>query len=139
MTTQPTTPTSEQKWGAAGVFTAGVLLLLAGGWQILVGISALVNDQVFVVGVQYVWKFDLTVWGWIQLVLGVALVVVGVFVLRGATLAAVVAAVLATVSALLNFMWLPYQPLWAVLVIAVDVFIIWSLGAHRRDIHLLDD
>lgn len=138
--TTPAVPAvkSSQRWGAGGVFTAGVLLLLSGGWQVLIAISALANDQLYVIGGQYIWKFDLTIWGWIQLLIGVALIVVGIFVLRGAGWAAVVAAVLATVSALLNFMWLPYQPVWAALVIALDVFIIWALGGHRDDIHLLD-
>jgi hypothetical protein len=38
------------------------------------------------------------------------------------------------VSALLNFMWLPYYPLWSMLIIALDVIVIWALIAHGRDI-----
>jgi hypothetical protein len=128
----------KQAWAAGGIFTAGVLLLLAGGWQVVAGISAILKDTVFVVGVDYVWKLDLTTWGWIHLLLGVGLFAVGIFILRGAAWAAVTGIVLAGLSALANFLWLPYQPLWAILVIALDVLIIWALATRRESIHLLD-
>ena len=139
MSTSVDTTTRAQQWGAAGGFTAGVLLLLGGAWSIVVGVSAVAKDLIYVVGPKYVWQLDLTSWGWIHLLLGAGLIVTGVFVLRGATWAAVTGIVLAGLSALANFMWLPYQPLWAVLVIALDVFIIWSLARPREAIHLLDD
>jgi hypothetical protein len=31
-------------------------------------------------------------------------------------------------------MWLPYYPVWSILIIAVDVLVIWALTAHGRDI-----
>jgi uncharacterized membrane protein (DUF106 family) len=42
--------------------------------------------------------------------------------------------IVAAISAILNFMWLPYYPVWAVTVIAIDVAVIWALTAHGRDI-----
>jgi hypothetical protein len=38
----------------------------------------------------------------------------------------------AVISAILNFVWLPYSPLWAIMVIAVDILIIWALAAYLR-------
>mgnify|MGYP000373116501 CR=1 FL=1 len=130
--------TTKQAWAAGSIFTAGVLLLLAGGWQVLAGISAILKDTVFVVGVNYVWKLDLTAWGWIHLLIGVCLIVVAIFILRGAEWAAIVGIALACLSALANFMWLPYQPFWAILIIALDVLIIWALATRPKAIHLLD-
>lgn len=129
---------TKQAWAAGSIFTAGVLLILAGGWQILAGISAILKDQVFVVGVNYVWKLDLTTWGWIHVLIGVGLVVVAIFLLRGAEWAAIVGIALASLSALANFMWLPYQPVWAILVIALDVLVIWALATRPQSVHLLD-
>jgi hypothetical protein len=131
---------SSQKQGfaAGAIFTAGVLLLLAGIWQALAGIVALVNDTLYVVGEKWVFQFDLTTWGWIHLLLGAALFVVGLFVLRGALWAGIVAIGVAGLSAVANFLWLPYYPLWAILVITLDVIIIWALAAHRESIHLID-
>jgi hypothetical protein len=41
---------------------------------------------------------------------------------------------LAVISAVVMFAWLPWYPLWAILIITLDVFIIWALTAHGRDI-----
>ena len=40
---------------------------------------------------------------------------------------------MAAVSALLNFMWLPYYPIWSLIIIALDVLVIWALSVHGRD------
>ena len=40
----------------------------------------------------------------------------------------------AIISAVLNFMWLPYYPVWSLLIIALDVFVIWALTVHGRDV-----
>lgn len=123
---------------ASGVFVlAGALLLLGGVFQALAGISAILNDQVFVVGTKYVWQLDLTAWGWIHLVIGAVLILAGLYVLRGATWAVWLAIVVAGLSAIANFMWLPYQPIWALVVIALDVLIIWALATRRGSIHVI--
>ena len=36
-------------------------------------------------------------------------------------------------SAISAFMWLPYYPVWNIIVIALDVFVIWALGLYRDD------
>ena len=59
-------------------------------------------------------------------------------ILRGAEWAAIVGIALACLSALANFMWLPYQPVWAILIIALDVLIIWALATRPKAIQLLD-
>jgi hypothetical protein len=38
------------------------------------------------------------------------------------------------ISDLINFAWLPWYPVWAIVVIAVDVAVIWALTAHGRDL-----
>ena len=38
------------------------------------------------------------------------------------------------VAAIANFLWLPYYPIWSVIVIALAVTVIWALTAHGRDI-----
>ena len=42
--------------------------------------------------------------------------------------------IIAVLSSLVAFAWLPYYPLWGILFIAVSIAIIWSLTAHGRDI-----
>lgn len=135
------TQASESQGFAAGaIFTAGVLLLLAGLWQAFLGLVALFKDTntLIVVGQKWVFSFDVVAWGWIHLLIGAALFVVGIFVLRGALSAGIIGIGIAGLSALANFLWLPYYPIWAVLIITLDVIIIWALAAHRKSIHLLD-
>lgn len=140
-TMSTTKQASETQGFAAGaVFSAGVLLLLAGLWQAFLGLVALFKDTntLIVVGEKWVFSFDVTAWGWIHLLIGATLFVVGIFVLRGALWAAIVGIGIAGLSALANFIWLPYYPIWAILIITLDVIIIWALAAHRQSIHLLD-
>jgi hypothetical protein len=37
-------------------------------------------------------------------------------------------------SAIANFLTIPYYPLWSILIIALDIFVIWALTAHGRDV-----
>jgi len=135
--TEPTT--TADKWASRTIFLAGVLLILGGAFQALLGISAIRNDQVFVVGIKYIWQLDLTAWGWIHLLIGAAIITVAIFLLRGARWAAWAGIALAGLSALANFLFIPQAPIWAIVIIALDVAIIWALATRRETIHLLDD
>ncbi len=86
------------------------------------------------VGEEWIFQFDVTTWGWIHLLFGILVALAGVFLLQGAVWARTIGVILAGFSALLNFIWLPYYPLWGIVVIALDVFVIWALTAHGRDI-----
>ena len=120
--------------GAVGVIAfAGIMMMLLGVLQALQGLAALVNDTFFVVGEEYVFELDLTTWGWIHLLLGLTVALAGLALLRGSTWGRVVAVVLASLSVIANFLWLPYYPLWAVLVIAVDILVIWAVTAHGQE------
>lgn len=120
---------------AVGIaYFAGTLLIMVGAFQAIQGIVALANETIYLVGTEYVFHFNITAWGWAHLLLGALLILVGIFLFRGASWARWTAVVLAGVSALANFMWLPYYPIWSVLVIAADVAIIWALTAHGREI-----
>src|SRR5215211_5280821 len=62
-------PTLKQDIAAGTSIGAGILLVTVGILQLLQGISAVVNDELFVSGVQYIYKFDFTGWGWIHILL----------------------------------------------------------------------
>jgi hypothetical protein len=113
---------------------AGVMMIMVGVFQAIQGVVAVFNDTFYVVGQEWAFSFDVTVWGWIHLLVGVLLVAAGFFLFRGAVWARVIGVAAVAISAVLNFMWLPYYPLWSMLVIALDVFVIWALTAHGRDI-----
>jgi hypothetical protein len=113
---------------------AGVLMIMAGAFQTFAGVVALFQDEFFVATRNYVLQFDATSWGWIHLLLGLMVLFGGFAVLSGQTWGRVVGITLAVLSALSNFAFIPYYPFWALAIIALDVFVIWALAAHGRDI-----
>jgi divalent metal cation (Fe/Co/Zn/Cd) transporter len=112
-------------------FFAGLLLMIAGVFQALEALSAIVHDQYLVVAPRYIYTFDLTAWGWIHLLIGLALIGIGICLLLGQPWALMAGIVIAALSAVINFTWLPYSPFWAILLIAVDLLIIWALASAR--------
>jgi hypothetical protein len=114
--------------------TAGILMVMSGIFQSIQGMVALFNNEFFVVGEEYVFEFDVTQWGWVHLVMGVVVAAAGAALFAGEMWARVLAVVLACLSIIVNFTWLPYYPVWSMVVIAFNVFVIWALTAHGRDI-----
>jgi hypothetical protein len=119
---------AESPWAIGISVFAAAMLIMAGGSQFFLGLAAVINDEVFAKLGGYIFRFDTTVWGVIHMILGVVFIVVGWFVLRGASWAIWTAIGLAVVNGLLNFMWLPLQPFWAIVLIAIDVLVIWALA-----------
>jgi hypothetical protein len=111
-----------------------VLMVLIGTMHAIQGLVALANDDFYVIGQEYVFEFDVTTWGWIHLVGGAIVLLAGIALFQGAVWARTLAVVLASISILLNFMWLPYYPLWSLVVMGFDLFVIWAVTAHGRDI-----
>jgi hypothetical protein len=58
--------------------------------------------------------------------------IAGVCLLADMTWARVTGVALASVSAIANFLYIPYFPVWSIIVIALDVFVIWALLMPRR-------
>lgn len=123
--------TAARAWATGGMVFAATIMLTLGIWQIIVGIAAIAEDDFFVVAPNYTYEIDTTAWGWIHLALGAVVAVTGFFLFTGAAWARVVGIGLAILSAIANFLFLPYYPLWALLVIALDVFVIWALATAR--------
>ncbi|MFI6769131.1 hypothetical protein [Streptomyces sp. NPDC050355] len=109
---------------------AAVLMIFGGAMAFLEGISAIARDNVFVTTRNYVFSFNLTGWGWIHLILGLIILLAGVALLMsGAMWARVLGVVVAGLGALANFLWIPFYPFWAIVLVAIDVFVIWALCA----------
>jgi len=127
---------SERRSGLAVGMTvfAGTIMIMIGVMHVFQGIVALVNDTFYVAGEEWVLQLDVTSWGWVHLILGAVVALAGFFVFSGAVWARTVGVIMAVLSGLASFAWLPYYPVWALVVIALDVFVIWALTAHGREI-----
>jgi len=127
---------AEQRSGLAvgmTVFAASMMIVI-GILHAVQGFVAVVNDTFYVVGSEWLFEFDVTTWGWIHLVVGLVVACAGLAVLNGAVWARTVGVILACLSVVLNFVWLPYYPVWGLVIIALDVFVIWALTVHGRDV-----
>jgi hypothetical protein len=121
-------------WAIGAILFAAIMMLMSGIFQALSGLVAIFENEFFVATRNYIFKFDVTTWGWINLLVGIVVAFAGWGLISGRTWARVVGIVVALVSAVTNFMFIPYYPFWSLLIIALDIFIIWAIAAHGRDV-----
>jgi hypothetical protein len=127
--------TTQPSGMAVGItVTAGIILMFAGFFGILQGIVGLVNNEFYVVTQKWVFQFNTTTWGWIHIIVGLIALGAGFGLFAGQVWARTVAVIAACLSMIANFLWLPYYPWWALLIIAFDAFVIWAVTAHGRDL-----
>nr|WP_205346954.1 hypothetical protein [Pseudonocardia broussonetiae] len=111
------------------------MLLVIGSYQALIGIPALLNDTIYVTDAGHLYAFDLTAWGWVHLLLGAVVALVGLAIMRGAAWARWAGIAVVVLSLSVNFLFLPYYPLWSVVTIALDLAVLAALVMDRSDGH----
>ena len=126
-------------WSAGTVLFAALLMIMVGIWQAVVGLIAIFENDFYVATRNYLFQFAATTWGWIHLVVGLIVAFAGWGLLSGQTWARIVGITLAALSATANFLFIPYYPIWSLLIIAVDIFVIWALTVHGRELRQLRD
>jgi hypothetical protein len=124
MTTSGSQPSG---WAIGGVVFAATMMIMVGIFQAFQGLAAIINDEFFVKVGEYAFNVDVTAWGWIHLILGIVVAAAGFYLFSGSALAGVVAVILASLSALSNFFFIPYYPFWSILMIALSIFVIWAV------------
>jgi uncharacterized membrane protein len=112
---------------------AGVVMLIVGSLDALYGLAAILNNEVVIVGGQGVIVADITTWGWIHLILGSAVAATGLGLFAGANAARMAAVFFVTINAIAQIVWFPAAPLWAFLMIILDVTIIYQLTARWEE------
>jgi hypothetical protein len=114
-------------WAVGGTVFAATVLMLVGIFQSIAGLVAIFDDNFYVVTRNYTFDLDTTAWGWIHLLIGILLVVVAYGLFNRSAWAGVTAIMLASLSAIVNFFFIPYYPAWSILMIALNIWVIWSL------------
>jgi hypothetical protein len=115
-----------------GATFAGVLLVVSGAMDVLQGMSAVANDDLYAAGSDYLYRLDMTAWGWVHIGLGAIGVVIGVAVVMRASWGQVLGMIVAGLTILTNFAFLPHYPLWSLVVIAFNGFVIWALSVQLQ-------
>jgi len=121
-------------WAVGWAAFAGITMIMMGIWWAISGLVALFNDEFYVVGVRYIFELDISTWGWVHLIIGAVVLIAGFFLFQGKVWARTVGVIIAVLSALVAFTWLPYYPIWGIILIVVSIAIIWALTVHGRDI-----
>jgi hypothetical protein len=129
---------SSSNWAIGFTAFAAWMMILIGTFHAIDGLAAIFKDEFFVPVQGYLFKFDATTWGWIHLIIGIVIVLAGVGLFSGAVWARSIGVILAALSAIATFAYLPWYPIWSVVIITLDVFVIWALTAHGRDITRVD-
>ena len=125
---------SEQRSdaGAGWVTFAGVILITVGIFQAFAGLAGLIENEFYAVTPEYVVQFDATTWGWIHIIIGLIVIAAGFGIFSGNVLARTVGVFAALGSMISVFAWLPWYPVWGIIVIAMNIAIIWALTVHGR-------
>ena len=121
-------------WAIGWSAFAGSMLVVAGTLQFLDGLVALFNDEFYIRLPNYTFRLDVTAWGWIHVLIGIVLFASGLGIFKGHVAGRTVGVIVASLSLVANFMWLPYYPVWSIIIIAICIAVIWALTAHGRDI-----
>jgi hypothetical protein len=124
-------------WALGWVAFAGVIMIMTGVFQAVDGVVGILDDN-FYVSQHYTYELSTTAWGWINLIVGIVVVLAGIGLFSGNMAARIVAVALAVLSAVANFLWLPYYPVWSIIVIALNVTVIWAIMAHGGEMGARD-
>lgn len=125
----------EERTGWVGwIYFASVMMIVAGTLNAIQGLVAIVNDEWVVWGNSANLYLDLTTWGWVHLIAGGVVLLAGFGVLTGNIVARAIAVLVASLSIIANFMFIPAYPVWALTIIALDAFVIYALTAHGREL-----
>jgi hypothetical protein len=112
------------------VIFAGVMMVMIAFLNFFYGLAAVLNDDVVVVGGQGAIIADLTTWGWVTMVIAGILALTGFGLLTGAEWARWVGVLVVAINAVEQVWIFPAAPLWAFIVILLDVIIIYNLTAR---------
>ena len=115
---------------------AGVFLVTVGVVHGIQGVIALVNEEYFTRRTDYLDLFTTTSWGWVHVVVGVLALLTGFGVLRRMGWSKPAAIVLASLSILVAFAWLPFQLVGSLIIMVADCLVIGAVvapGVFERD------
>jgi hypothetical protein len=113
---------------ATATFAAGGLMLTSAILTFVIGVFALAADNLVVSGPGYEYTFQVTGWGWTNIVTGMVLAAVAVALFLSAQWARAAAIVVTCLAIVVTFLWMPYYPTGSIVLIALDVVVIWGVA-----------
>jgi hypothetical protein len=115
-------------------YFAAVIMMLVGVFGIIQGLAGIVHKDFYAVSPNYLFHFNASAWGWINLIVGVLVLLSAYGLFTGAIWARTVGVIMAMVAALDGFAFIPLYPVWGITVVTLAVVVIWALTMHGRDV-----
>ena len=121
-------PVSGQESKEGASLAAAALMLTSAVLTFLVGVFALVANDLVVSGPGYQYTFQISGWGWVNLLTAVVVAAVAVSLFMNATGSRAAAIVATCLAIVVSFLWMPYYPTGSIVLIALDVVVIWGVA-----------
>ena len=108
---------------------AGILMVLLGGLSVFQGLIALLEDDYYVPTQAGYLVFDITAWGWIMLIWGIVLALVGLALLAGNSWARWTSIVLVSINVFgqLGFLGNTNDTLWLLTTLTLNIIVLYAL------------
>jgi hypothetical protein len=126
-------------WAAGWISFAGFMMILLGSFHAVAGLVGIFDDTFYTKTANYIFQFDRSTWGWIHLIVGIIIVLAGFGVFSGAVWARTIGVIMAIVSGIAAFAWLPWYPIWGIAIIVCAIAVIWALTLHGREVEKLQE
>lgn len=117
--------------GAGWVLFAAMVMVVVGGWSMLMGLFGLIDDEKVTMAGGQLFIVDITTWAWMHILLGALVLFTGLGLFSGSGLAQVVAVFLVTINAIAQLFTMSLHPWWGLTMLVLDIFIIWALCVYR--------
>lgn len=130
MAAQNNSPSGWVGW----VYFASFMMMILGGLQAIAGLAAIFKNNYYLVTQNHLLVFNFKTWGWINLVLGIIILLAGLELLRGASWARIVAMFLAVLSFIANAGFINAYPVWSIIMMIVDALVIYALTVHGNEL-----
>lgn len=106
---------------------ASALLIVTGVWQFFVGYTVVRGESYLFEGGDYWYRAENTTWGWTNIVIAVAFILLGYLLFKGSIFARICTTLVVMVSAINQFFLAPQYPIWSTLIIVANVVVLWAV------------
>lgn len=115
------------------VYFAAFMMIFVGIFQMIMGLTALINKSFYVIGANNIVAFDITTWGWIHLALGILILSAGIALFNGSVWARVLAILLVALNFVAQFAFISVYPIWSIIILVLDMVVIYALTVHGAE------
>ena len=114
--------------GATATLAAGALMMTSAILTFVIGVFALAANNLVVSGPGYEYTFQITGWGWANMLTGMVLAAFAIALFLSAQWARAAAVIVTCLAIVVTFLWMPYYPTGSIVLIALDVVVIWGVA-----------